>query len=794
MVDVALKYIELGLPVIPICPPTHSGMSAGHRDRCRCPGKSPLIKGWQTRNETTAEHLAEWQRSFREFNLGLPLGDASGYVGIDVDGEAGVKILKEMSSGDLPSTWEFSTAAGSRLLYRIPQGLQTKKFKQTGEGAHEECALLCTGQQTVVPPSIHHTGYVYEWVEDHSPWDIKCGMAPDWLIELITYDGEDILRPRATVAGLNWEDEFKPTAPTGTIQVDDVFSLELPEATTPIKTKKGKKKSGSKLDVEELLTRRIPEGERDNTMTQIVGHYCANRDLRRLGKETILGICMRHNQQYCDPPLEDSAILSKVNYFLTTESMKDEAYAKKRGIDQKPPFEPSQMVEKVLEHLADKDLILHFDQFSKMYYYTSTDQGPWMCTRNYALIQKWIRAVLVSDEYGDPSWDKRSFIEETRMALEEYFTNPYKRSDDFDLGSHQEDLSQFIVLNNGVYRWMSNTLEPWDPRYKTTIAFDIDFDPVAECPHFERYLKDWLPDETVRMVLQEYLGLCLVPNTNFRKAVFLYGKGRNGKSILIEFLQRFFGELSSTLSYDGLFTRFGPAALKDKLVNIFDDTNVSFTKETSIAKNLIAGGKISAEFKGKDAFEFTNTARLIFSSQETPRTGDTTLAWYDRWFFIHFPNTFRASNQMKEQINRNLAAEIPGIFNWMIQGLRRLHEQDGFSASPALDQRSIEYRAQNDSVVQFFQNLCCVLDADDKEKRIPIPALYKVYQSWAAAEALRPVSKKIFIQRAEDSGFERKKGFVKGRHGQTYFEGLTFNMESEDYAEHALEINLALTT
>ena len=32
-----------------------------------------------------------------------------------------------------------------------------------------------------------------------------------------------------------------------------------------------------------------------------------------------------------------------------------------------------------------------------------------------------------------------------------------------------------------------------------------------------------------------------------------------------EFLQDFFGEHSATLSYDGLFTRFGPAQLKDKV-------------------------------------------------------------------------------------------------------------------------------------------------------------------------------------------------------------------------------------
>ena len=61
-----------------------------------------------------------------------------------------------------------------------------------------------------------------------------------------------------------------------------------------------KGRTGHKIVVtDELLTQVIPEGSRDNTMTAIIGHYCANRDLRRLGKDFILDICLNHNDQYC---------------------------------------------------------------------------------------------------------------------------------------------------------------------------------------------------------------------------------------------------------------------------------------------------------------------------------------------------------------------------------------------------------------------------------------------------------------------------------------------------------------
>jgi putative DNA primase/helicase len=763
-------------------------MSSVHVERCKCAGKTPLIKGWQTHSETSVEDLIEWQKSFKSFNIGLPLGEASGYCGIDVDGEAGVALLMAMSKGDLPSTWEFTTGDGSRLLYLIPAGMKTKKFKQSGDNKHEECALLCSGQQTVIPPSIHKSGRQYLWIDNHSPWDMDCAMSPQWLLELIKID-EPVWKDDTTfnmemqsndvLSGL--DDEFTSSEMSFDLPPD------VPNVAKNVRAQTGK--TGHKIVVtDELLTQRIGEGARDNTMTAIVGHYCANRDLRRFGKEFIYSLCVKHNRDFCDPPLEDRSIRDKVEYFFTAEGMKDETF-KGIGRKDKTAFEPSNMATKVLSQLKSQGIYLHFDQFSKIYYYTTVDSGPWRGTRNYALIQKWIREVIISEDCGDSTWDKRSYIEEVRTALEESFTAPYKRVDDFDLGAHSDTLCDFVVVNNGMVDWRNKTLMPWNPEYKTTVSFDVDYAPMATCPRFEKYMSEWLPSISVRAVMQEYLGYCLIPNTNFRKALFLYGKGKNGKSMLIEFLQKFFGDYAANLSYDGLFSRFGPATLKDKLVNIFDDTTVSFTKETSIAKNLIAGGSISAEFKGRDMFSFNNVTRLIFSSQETPRTSDNTIAWYDRWYFIKFPNSFRPSNKAKFEIEQALAEEHAGIFNWMIDGLIRLMRNDEFTASDTLSLYNMEYRSQNDNVTQFVNSLC----VEKTDGNISITDLYKVYHVWIATEQLRPVSKKVFVTRIEDMGFDRSKGYIAGKSGQSFFVGLQLNKEAEDFIENALEINIALS-
>jgi hypothetical protein len=159
-------YAELGLPVIPLCPHDHKGMSERHRTRCNRPGKQPLVKGWQNRSVPTMQEINEWSSTWPSFNIGLVLGSPSGIVGIDVDGDGGQLLLQQQSGGDLPPTWTFSTPNnGMRYLYRIPDNQILKKTTNTDPTqSHSECALLGEGCQTVLPPSNHANGGIYQWI------------------------------------------------------------------------------------------------------------------------------------------------------------------------------------------------------------------------------------------------------------------------------------------------------------------------------------------------------------------------------------------------------------------------------------------------------------------------------------------------------------------------------------------------------------------------------------------------------------------------------------------------------
>ncbi len=156
----------MGLPVFPVCPHNHAGMSHHHIQHCKSPGKRPLISGWQDAAVPSAKVIEFWFRKWPYLNIGLALGRPSGIVAIDVDGPQGAEFLKQLSGGELPETGLFITPGGGlRYLFQINKQTRYKKYVKADKYMlHNECALLGEGCQTVLPPSIHKNGGTYKWI------------------------------------------------------------------------------------------------------------------------------------------------------------------------------------------------------------------------------------------------------------------------------------------------------------------------------------------------------------------------------------------------------------------------------------------------------------------------------------------------------------------------------------------------------------------------------------------------------------------------------------------------------
>lgn len=261
-------------------------------------------------------------------------------------------------------------------------------------------------------------------------------------------------------------------------------------------------------------------------------------------------------------------------------------------------------------------------------------------------------------------------------------------------------------VGNGLLNLKTQELLDFTPEYIFLNKINIDYDKDAKCDKFKEFLKQVLQSKIDIDILQEWCGYCLLNDTNYSKALLLFGDGENGKSVLLNVIKSFLGSNNVTsISLQYLESSpFAPARLFGKTANIFADLPKKALSQTSVFKMTVAGDEISGEKKGKDSFEFKPTAKMMFSCNEIPRTPDRTRGFFRRWiilkFLQHFPEGDpRRDEHLFEKLNKK--EELEGILNFAVDGLKRLVEQKAFTQNMKTYEIEEFWTRSSDSIAAF---------------------------------------------------------------------------------------------
>lgn len=180
--EAARQYLARGWSATAFCPPDHLGAGRSHCFVCSTPGKVPLY-AWKQLQEQRLPlwHLDHLFKAHPNANVGVVLGPVSKLIGIDVDGEGGKQMLIDLSHGNLPRTLCFSTGKGWRLLYALAEGEKPPANRKLESPQGGRLEVLSRGLCTVMPPSRHPDGLLYEW--RRGP-DMEPAPLPGWVYEI----------------------------------------------------------------------------------------------------------------------------------------------------------------------------------------------------------------------------------------------------------------------------------------------------------------------------------------------------------------------------------------------------------------------------------------------------------------------------------------------------------------------------------------------------------------------------------------------------------------------------------
>ena len=310
------------------------------------------------------------------------------------------------------------------------------------------------------------------------------------------------------------------------------------------------------------------------------------------------------------------------------------------------------------------------------------------------------------------------------------------------LGSLERDAT-YIAFQNGLLK-LNEELDPAfcerTPEWFSPNCLPFDYKDDATCPSWRQFLKEIFPNDsdTVNLV-QEMFGYLLTSDTRQQRFFVFTGNGANGKSVLLAILRELLGpDNVAHQSLSALAGEFGLAPLVGKLANISAEME-SRGFDEEMVKKLVGGDPVTVNRKHRDQRTYKLVARLVFATNNLPRFSDRSQGMWRRSIIIPCPVTIPLEKQ-DLQLPERLRQELPGIFNWAVEGLRRLRAR-GLFTLPAVSVAALkEHQRDSNPARVFLTEHYEVVPGE----RVPKKAIYARYRDWCREVGVEPLDASAF--------------------------------------------------
>jgi putative DNA primase/helicase len=339
------------------------------------------------------------------------------------------------------------------------------------------------------------------------------------------------------------------------------------------------------------------------------------------------------------------------------------------------------------------------------------------------------------------------------MLLEQFLTQAY-------LSPKPEDDNVVLInLRNGTYEINTGTQTTIKREFREedflTYQLPFEYDANAACPMWQAFLDEVLPDQTLQDIIAEYMGYCFTHNLKLERVLLLYGDGANGKSVVFDVMSAVFGDanisnyglMELTSGNDGTYNR---AKLVNKLLNFSSELSGKYASD--LFKKLASNEPVSARLPYGQPFIASRYAKLAFNANELPIVSDKSHGYFRRLLIIPFEKTIAEENQDTDLAKKIIAAELPGVFNWVLNGLKRILRQRKFTQSEEIKKTIKQYKHDSNSVALFADEKCWIKSANSQET---LTTLYREYKEYCLENGYFALGRNKFARELDKLGYQR---------------------------------------
>lgn len=408
------------------------------------------------------------------------------------------------------------------------------------------------------------------------------------------------------------------------------------------------------------------------------------------------------------------------------------------------------------------DIVIADIQPNHRYFYSAWhkyDNGLWNAIKNvYPHVIKVLRANRAKGIR--PSKGRVSSVEffvQTALEIE----------DDLIVDNYP----QYFNCQNGLFNLDTMQLEPHRKDVYVTAQAGFPFDAKAHAATFKNWLAEMLvkpnsndTDWSLVALVQEMMGYCLTADTSHRVSFWIVGASGTGKSTLVNLMVQMMRSYHKTIDLNQLATnRFLLATIAGKRLVTSVEASAGVRLDDGIYKTLVSDDLLLADVKNRDPIEFIPQCKVVWAMNNLPYVGDRSGAVDSRILIIPMARAI-PREQWDLRLDDKLTAELPGIFNFALEGLQRLRSQGAFTRVAQGESMSNEYRRAQDIYAAFLEDESwCILGPG----RTNAGALYSAFCLWCQETGIRNFASKLSIARE----WERL-GLIRVNSGGRYYDGI----------------------
>jgi putative DNA primase/helicase len=325
-----------------------------------------------------------------------------------------------------------------------------------------------------------------------------------------------------------------------------------------------------------------------------------------------------------------------------------------------------------------------------------------------------------------------------------------------------------LNVANGILDLRTGELGPHRRDAMATKLAPVVFDPDAQDPVFEQYLRDATGgDADFAAYLQRAAGYTLTGLTDEEAVFLVLGPGATGKSTLVEALLATLGDYAYKASFETFLAQRHNGGPRPDLIRMRGARLVAAVESPrgrrlaeAEVKELAGGDSVTARDLYRSPVTFKPTFKLWLATNHAPTMDDDDTALWRRIRRLPFEHVV-AEERRDPEVKRYLAdpgGGGPAVLAWAVKGALDWQER-GLQSCARVRRATAELRAEFDPIAEFLET-CCVVGPGAE---VPAGDLRTAYEQWASDWGAKPIDNREWGKRLRALGCESSSPRRDGR-------------------------------